>query len=85
MPELVEELPPAARAWKRPALDMARDNPGVWVRCDGEHPQDTPWRWRQQRTGRHCLPDGFEVAGRQQGAPVGRVFVYVRWVGDTDG
>ncbi len=90
MPEIVDELPPITRGkvpvdWKRPALDMARDNPGRWVRCDGAHTMDAAYAWHWQRTGPGVLPDGFVVAGRKHGREDGSIFVYVRWVGETDG
>ncbi len=91
MPEIVDELPSGAKRsgvaawWKAPALEMARDNPGEWVRCDGHHHPSTPHKWRNPRPVAVGVPDGFEVKGRSKGAPAGRVFVYVRWTGDTDG
>ncbi len=90
MPELVDEVPIGARGsgpspWKAPALAMARENPGRWVRCDGDHASSAVNRWKTQQEGRGALPDGFEVKGRSKGAPEGRMFLYVRWVGDTDG
>ncbi len=90
MPELVGELPDGSSgsrsaAWKAPALKVARENPGQWVRCDGDHPTDAAYMWHWQRAGPDVLPDGFEVNARHPGAPAGRIFVYVRWVGDTGG
>ncbi len=90
MPELVDEIPGSGSGWgegakwKAPALKMARENPGKWVRCDGDHHPTTPGSWRRA-SGAGVLPDGFKARGSSAGAPEGRVFVYVRWVGENDG
>ncbi len=89
MPEIVDELPigsgeRAPLPWKAPALKMARQNPDVWVRCDGDHPPDAGYRWRTRGVGPAGLPEGFEVKGRSKGAPEGRMFLYVRWTGGSD-
>ncbi len=89
MPEIVGEVPVGSgghgpSTWKAPALAMARENPGCWVRCDGDHSPSGAYRWRNQHEGKGALPDGFEVKGRSAGAPEGRMFLYVRWNGETD-
>ncbi len=89
MPELVDEVPKLrggrrVSAWKAPALKLARENPGVWVRCDGDHQASTGTNWKRA-SGPGGPLEGFEVKGSSVGAPRGRVFVYVRWVGEPDG
>ncbi len=82
MPELVDEFVDHDESWKTPALEMARDNPGRWVKCDGDHDKWTFDEW-VSTDGIGGLPDGFEARRTSQvvplGGPVGRVFVLVRW------
>ncbi len=85
MPELVEEFVDHDESWKTPALEMARENPGRWVKCDGDHDK---WRFDEwvSTDGIGGLPAGFEARRTPQveplGAPRGRVFVLVRWTGE---
>ncbi len=60
MPELVGEVPDPGRWWKGPALEMARQNPFQWVRCDGAHESWVATNWLTT-TGPGPLPDRFEV------------------------
>ncbi len=83
MPELVDEVPDPDRWWKEPALELARENPFRWVRCDGAHRASKATLW-PVTSGPWPLPEGYEVKWSPVGAPEGLSCIYVRWTGDTD-